>query len=42
MARSESKMQMGYLPIEAHHHEAILSLIQPAHPGYKIIDPFCR
>ena len=40
MARSESKMVMGYLPIESRHHEAILSLVQPAHPGYKIIDPF--
>jgi 16S rRNA G966 N2-methylase RsmD len=38
--RSEGKIIMGYLPIEAHHHDAILSLVQPAHPGYKIIDPF--
>lgn len=40
MARLESKQIMGYLPIEEKHHEAILSLVQPAHPGYKIIDPF--
>ena len=40
MARSESKLKMGYLPLESHHHEAIVSLVQPAHPGYKMIDPF--
>ncbi|MEM9955268.1 MAG: DUF6094 domain-containing protein [Chloroflexota bacterium] len=31
---------MGYLKIEAHHHDAILSLVQPAHAGYKMLDPF--
>jgi hypothetical protein len=30
MARAESKVIMGYLPIEQKHHAAILSLIQPA------------
>jgi hypothetical protein len=40
VARSESKVKMGYLPLETHHHEAIVSLVQPAHPGYKMIDPF--
>lgn len=38
MARTESKAIMGYhLPIEAHHHSAILSLIAPA---TLLFDPF--
>ncbi|MBZ0283467.1 MAG: DUF6094 domain-containing protein [Anaerolineae bacterium] len=40
MARSESKMVMGYLPIESRHHQAILSLVAPATPTTKILDPF--
>jgi superfamily II DNA or RNA helicase len=40
MARAESKMVMGYLPIEPHHHPAILSLVMPATPGVKLLDPF--
>lgn len=40
MARAESKMVMGYLPIEPHHHPAILSLVMPATPAVKLLDPF--
>jgi hypothetical protein len=40
MARAESKAIMGYLPIEPKHHAAILSLIQPANPEHKLLDPF--
>jgi superfamily II DNA or RNA helicase len=40
MARTESKMIMGYLPIEPQHHPAILSLVAPATPTTKILDPF--
>ena len=40
MARSQSKQIMGYLEIEAHHHDAILSLVQPANQAYKMLDPF--
>ena len=40
MARNESKAIMGYLPIEAHHHQAIISLIAPATPAHRILDPF--
>jgi tRNA G10 N-methylase Trm11 len=40
MARAESKMVMGYLPIEAKHHAAIISLVAPATPAVKLLDPF--
>ncbi len=40
MARAESKMIMGYLPIEPKHHAAILSLVAPATPAVKLLDPF--
>ena len=40
MARAESKIVMGYLPIEEHHHPAILSLVVPATPAVKLLDPF--
>ena len=40
MARAESKMVMGYLPIEDHHHPAILSLVATAMPAVKLLDPF--
>jgi len=40
MARAESKMVMGYLPIEPHHHPAIISLMMPATPAVKLLDPF--
>lgn len=37
MARAESKMIMGYLPIE---EPALLSLVQPANPAVRLLDPF--
>ena len=40
MARAESKVVMGYLPVEAKHHDAITSLIIPATPATKLLDPF--
>ena len=40
MARAESKMVMGYLPIDPHHHAAIMSLVMPATPVVKLLDPF--
>lgn len=40
MARAESKMIMGYLPIEPKHHAAILSLVAPATPAVRLLDPF--
>jgi len=40
MARSESKIIMGFLPIEEHHHPAILSLIAPATSATRLLDPF--
>ena len=40
MARNESKAIMGYLPIEAKHHDAILSLVAPATPNHRLLDPF--
>jgi hypothetical protein len=40
MARAESKMIMGYLPIEERHYPALLSLVAPAHSGVRLLDPF--
>ncbi len=40
MARAESKMIMGYLPIEQRHYPALLSLVTPATPAVKLLDPF--
>ena len=40
MARTESKAIMGYLPIEPKHHAAILSLVVPATPTHRLLDPF--
>jgi hypothetical protein len=40
MARAESKMIMGYLPIEERHHPALLSLVSPAHIGVRLLDLF--
>jgi hypothetical protein len=31
---------MGYLPIEPKHHAAIMSLVQPATPAVRLLDPF--
>ncbi len=40
MARAESRIVMGYLPMESRHHAAILSLINPAAPTTRLLDPF--
>jgi len=40
MARAESKMVMGYLPIDLKHYEALLSLVAPATPTVRLLDPF--
>jgi hypothetical protein len=40
MARAESKMIMGYLPIEERHYPALLSLVAPAHSDVRLLDPF--
>src|SRR5579871_3338547 len=40
MACAESKIIMGYLPIEERHHAAIISLVAPATPTVKLLDPF--
>jgi hypothetical protein len=40
MARAESKEIMGFLPIEPKHHAAILSLVAPASPAVRLLDPF--
>lgn len=40
MARAESKAIMGYLPIEVQHHAAIISLVAPATPAVRLLDPF--
>jgi hypothetical protein len=40
VARLTSKEKLGYLPIDRHHHEAILSLVTPATPVHRLLDPF--
>ena len=40
MARAESKMVMGYLPIDLKHYDALLSLVAPATPAVQLLDPF--
>ncbi|MCK6580828.1 MAG: DUF6094 domain-containing protein [Anaerolineae bacterium] len=40
MARAESKQIMGFLPIEERHYPALLSLVAPATPVVKLLDPF--
>ncbi len=40
MARAESKIIMGYLPIEERHYPALLSLVSPATPAVRLLDPF--
>ncbi len=40
MARAESKMIMGYLPIEERHYPSLLSLVAPATPAVRLLDPF--
>src|SRR5215203_7402068 len=40
MARLESKQIMGYLPLEERHYTALFSLVAPANPAVKLLDPF--
>jgi len=40
VARAISKENLGYYPLEHKHHSAILSLVTPATPAYKLLDPF--
>jgi hypothetical protein len=40
VARPESKINMGYLPIEAQHHAALVSLVAPGTPAHRLLDPF--
>ncbi len=40
MARAESKQIMGFLPIEERHYPALLSLVAPATPAVRLLDPF--
>ena len=40
MARAESKMIMGFLPIQERHYPALLSLVAPASPAVRMLDPF--
>ncbi len=40
MACAESKMIMGYLPIEERRIVALLSLVAPATPAVRLLDPF--
>ncbi|MCB9455177.1 MAG: hypothetical protein H6671_04220 [Anaerolineaceae bacterium] len=42
MARTESKAIMGYLPIEERHYPALLSLVAPATPSHRLLDPFAN
>ena len=38
MARTESKIIMGYLPIETKHHAAIRSLVEPRIPAHRLME----
>jgi hypothetical protein len=40
VARPESKMIMGYLPIQAHHDAAIVSLVAPGNASHRLLDPY--
>jgi hypothetical protein len=40
MARAESKIIMGYLPVEARHFPALFSLVAPATQAVRLLDPF--
>ena len=40
MARLTSKEILGFLPIDNQHHAAILSLVTPATPAHRLLDPF--
>lgn len=40
MSRLENKQIMGYFPIEERHYPALLSLVAPATPAVRLLDPF--
>ena len=40
MARATSKANLGFYAIDERHHAAILSLVAPATPAHKLLDPF--
>lgn len=40
MARNSSKQKMGYLKIDEQHHAAITSLVAPATPAQRLLDPY--
>ncbi|MAS35385.1 MAG: hypothetical protein CL610_15350 [Anaerolineaceae bacterium] len=40
MARLTSKAILGFLPVDNQHHEAIISLVTPATPAHRLLDPF--
>lgn len=40
MSRMENEQVMGFFETPKKHHEAILSLVAPATPATRIIDPF--
>ncbi len=40
MSRLENKAIMGFYVTETRHHQAILSLVAPATPAHRLLDPF--
>ena len=40
MSRMENKAVMGFFAVEAKHHAAITSLVAPATPAHKLLDPY--
>ena len=40
MSRLENKVVMGYFPFEERHYSALFSLVAPATPEVKLLDPF--
>ena len=40
MARAISKANLGFYAIDPHHHAAITSLVAPATPAHRLLDPF--
>ena len=40
MSRMENKAKMGYFPLPIEHYEAIISLVTPATPAHRLLDPF--
>jgi hypothetical protein len=40
MARAISRANLGFYAIDTHHHAAITSLVAPATPAHRLLDPF--